>query len=238
MLDLIMGGNAVRKIAVVDDRPDARDAMSEMVFDAGFEPVPQDIVEGSIDAFLDRMQSEVHGAVFDYHLSPNNYAGFDGSDAVVKLYDRKFPAILCTQIQGGGYDSAKITSRRRKIPSFLNSMDGDADQICEGIERSIRELNDEIFPDRREYRTVIHVSDLGDDTNRRIVYFIVPAWDPLKSIPVPYSYVVEMLESELEIGMQLVANVNIGAENYQDLFFQNISNTQGIADDFAKFIHS
>ena len=117
MQNLILHNKPIHKIAIVDDNDEARNAMSEMILDAGFDPIPySEIKEHSLGEFISRIIQDSDGAIFDYNLSPGNYANFDGAEAVVWLYDMEFPAILLTQVQG--YDSVKIVSKRKKNSLF------------------------------------------------------------------------------------------------------------------------
>ena len=153
--------------------------------------------------------------------SPGNYANFDGAEAVAKLYEMKFPAILTTQVQG--YDSVKIVSKRKKIPYFINSFDGDANQLREGFERCVRELENDIPPDRRPYKTIVRVESIDlSEPHRKIANLIVPAWAPTKPVQLPHDYVFNMVNVELKPNMHLLADVNIGAKCYLDLFIENI----------------
>ena len=238
MQNLILHDNPIRKISIVDDNDEARNAMSEIVIDAGFIPIPQtEIQHSSLDEFTYKIMQDSDGAIFDYNLSPGNYAKFDGAEAVVQLYDMDFPAILLTQVQG--YDSVKIVSKRKKIPCFINNFDGDANQLREGFERCVRELKNDIPPDRRAYKTIARVASIDlSDSHRKIVSLILPAWAPTKPVQLPHDYVFNMVNVELRPNMHLLADVNIGANCYLDLFIENIEVAKEIDDELAELIRT
>ena len=238
MNNLILHNKPIRNIAIVDDREEARNSMSDMVQDAGFCPIPcTEIKEHSLGEFVSRIIRDSDGAVFDHNLSLGGYANFDGAEAVVHLYDKGFPAILLTQVQG--YDSVEIVSNRKKIPYFTDSFDVDANQIFEGFERCVREFKRDIPPDRRPYKTIARVESIDlRESHRRVVDLAIPAWDTTELVPLPYDYVYGMINAELKLDMHLVAEVNIGAECYQDLFVENIEVAKEIDDELAELIRS
>ena len=238
MQNLILHNKPIHKIAIVDDNDEARNAMSEMILDAGFDPIPYtEIKEHSLGEFISRIIQDSDGAIFDYNLSPGNYANFDGAEAVVQLYDMEFPAILLTQVQG--YDSVNIVSKRKKIPYFINSFDGDANQLSKGFERCVRELKQDFPSDRRAYKTIARVESIDlSESHRRVINLILPAWAPSKPVQLPYDYVFDMVNVELQLNMHLVAEVNIGAKCYQDLFIENIEVAKEIDNELAELIRS
>ena len=238
MQNLILHNKPIRNISIVDDNEEARNAMSEMIHDAGFHPIPQtEIKEHSLDEFIDKIVKDSDGAIFDYNLSPGNYANFDGAEAVVKLYDRSFPAILVTQVQG--YDSVNIVSKRRKIPYFIDSFGGDANQLREGFERCVREFRQDFPTDRRVYKTIARVESIDlSEPHRKIVNLIVPAWAPTKPVPLPHDYVFNMVNVELTPNMHLLADVNIGAKCYLELSITNIEVAKEIDGELAELIRT
>ena len=238
MNNLILHDKLIRNIAIVDDREEARNSMSDMVQDAGFCPIPcTEIKEHSLGEFVSRIIRDSDGAVFDYQLSLGGFANFNGAAAVVHLYDKEFPAILLTQLTG--YDSVEIVSKRKKIPYFADSHDVDASQIHEGFERCVRELKRDFPSDRRPYKTIVRVESIDlSEPHRRVIELAIPAWDTTELVTLPYDHVYDMINAELQPDMHLVAEVNIGAECYQDLFVENIEVAKEIDNELAELIRS
>ena len=234
MGNLILHNKPIRNIAIIDDREEARNSMSDIVQDAGFCPIAcTEINERSLGDFISRVIRDSDGAVFDYDLSLGGYANFDGAEAVVNLYDKEFPAILLTQVQG--YDSVEIVSNRKKIPYFIDSYDVDANQIYEGFERCVRELKRDFPLDRRPYKTIARVESIDlSESHRRVIHLAIPAWDTAESVSLPYDYVYDMINTDLQSGMHLVAEVNIGAERYLDLFVDKIEVAKGIDSELSE----
>lgn len=228
----------IRNIAIVGDLTEARSSMSDMVQDAGFFPIPcNEITERSVDDFVSRITRDSDAAVLDHSLSSGGYANFDGGDVVAQLYDRKFPAILLTQVQG--YERIKIVSKRRKIPCLLDGSKVDPEQINEGLERCIKEFEQGFLPDRRSYKTIVRIESVDlSEPHRRVVDLVVPAWATSKSIKLPYDYVYEMINVDLQPNMHLVAEVNIGAASSQDLYVANIEVAEEIEDELAEYLTS
>ena len=110
----------IKRVAVIDDKPEARDTMAESITDAQLQPIVFGKGQiGSLADLISRLLKESDAAIFDYHLSPGNYANFSGAEAVSELYAKKFPAILVTAWSDADIDS--IRPYRRHIPVLFRS---------------------------------------------------------------------------------------------------------------------
>lgn len=236
-MQIVHQGKVIRRVAVVDDKEEARESMAEWIVEAGFEPCIQHRVDGSVDDFLSKLRREVDAIVFDQHLRPGNYATFNGSDAVSKAYDMNIPSVLVTAIAGA--DFIHIVPYRRKIPVLIDSTKADWVSIANGIELCVKEFESKVVPERAPYRTLVRVEELSDeDDGRPLMYLVIPAWNPHKKVPVPRNFIDGGLQKRVLVGEVFFADVNIGALRHQDLFFDNFQLADELEGEYAKLVHT
>jgi len=208
------------KIVIIDDDKDFAKTAAWEVEDAGYEPVL--IVEGSfteVDDLVSRIPQDTYGVLCDHRLGRSGLATFYGSDLVAALYDRKIPALLDTQFYEMDSD-VSIRKHRHKIPVLLNKDNVDASTIEAGMKICLLEFDGATPSDRTPYRNLIRLVDLSEESNEKVVDVIIPSWNPRRAVRLPSSLIREwILNFEPEIGTRLIANVNSGAENPEDLYF-------------------
>jgi hypothetical protein len=205
--------DSIKRVAVIDDDPGARDAMAETVRDAQLEPVIQDSPLDSIEELIGTLKRNADAALCDHRLAPGNLAAFKGAEAVAALYLRGFPALLVTQWSDEDIDS--IRPYRRQIPSVLESGKLSPEQIRQGISECMGEFKDEFAKERRPWRVLVRVEAVSSE----LVFVIVPSWDANKVIRLPRGIFPK--RNELSEGTRLFAEVNIGADSMEELFFVN-----------------
>lgn len=210
------------KIVIIDDEKDFAETAAWEVEDAGYEPVL--IFEGSFKEVNDlilQIPENTYGVICDNRLGKSGLASFDGADLVAALYDRKIPAILNTQY----YDADKIVpirKNRHKIPVLLSKEDLDESTIEAGMKTCLDEFNGIFSHGRKPYRNIVRITDFDEKYKEDVVDVIIPSWKPDRSVPLQLSSIREwILDFEPKIGMRLIANVNTGAENPEDLYFTN-----------------
>ncbi|XGB41603.1 MAG: hypothetical protein LVS60_15255 [Nodosilinea sp. LVE1205-7] len=212
--------NSKTKIFIVDDDKDFAQTVAWEVEDAGYEPVL--IVEGSfgkVDDLVSQISQDAYGVLCDHRLSGSGLATFHGSDLVAALYDWKIPALLDTQFYEMDSD-VSIRKYRHKIPVLLNKDNVDASTIKAGMEVCLREFGGAIQSDRKPYRNLVRLVDVSEESNEKVVDVIIPGWNPRRAVRLPSSLIREWIFNfEPEIGIRLIANVNSGAENPEDLYF-------------------
>lgn len=223
----------IRKVAVIDDKPAACEAMAEAVEDANLEPVTyQDRIE-SISNFIPRVIKDTDAAIFDHCLKPGNYADFDGAEAVSRLYKKKFPALLVTTYFNAEIDVFRLY--RRDIPVLIPGGHASPEKIREGIKKCLDEFLSIYSKDRRAWRTLIRFE--GIDKNEGIAFAIIPAWNPDLVVRIPLKLIPEELLINDPI-FRLTAHVNIGAKCHEDLYFENFDIADKPRGKYAKFTHS
>ncbi len=208
------------KVFIIDDEKDFANAAFWDVEEAGYEPVL--IVEGSftdIDDLISQISEDTYGVLCDQRLRKSGFANFDGSDLVATLYDRKIPAILNTQFYEMDKD-VPIRKLRHKIPVLLSKSNLNKSTIKAGLETCLSEFGGTFSSDRKPYRNIVRIIDFDANYREDVVDVIIPSWKPETPVPLPLSLIREWIFNfEPEIGTRLIANVNSGAENPEDLYF-------------------
>lgn len=208
------------KIVIIDDDKDLAETASWEVEAANFEAFK--IVEGSFDSIDDlvsKIPEDTYGVLCDHRLSKSGLANFYGSDLVAALYDRKMPALLETQFYDMDSD-VSIRKHRHKIPVLLDRDSVNSSTILAGLQTCWSELNGTFTNDRKPYRNLVRLVGISQESNEKVVDVIIPSWNPRRAVRLPSSLVREwILNFEPEIGTRLIANVNSGAENPEDLYF-------------------
>jgi len=210
------------KIVIIDDEKDFAETAAWEVEDAGYEPIL--IVEGKfneIDDLVLQIPTDTYGVLCDHRLGKSGLANFYGSDLVAALYDRKIPALLGTQFYDMDSD-VSIRKRRHKIPVLLNKDNVDSSSIKTGMKICLLEFDGHVATDRKPYRNIVRLVDVNKESGEEVVDVIIPSWSPHKAVRLPSSLIREwILEFQPKIGTRLIANVNTGAENPEDLYFTN-----------------
>ena len=230
---LIYDGYKIENIAIIDDKPLARESMSDIISDADFKPYIVDKKLNSVDELFIVLTKTSQAAIFDHHLSIANYANFNGAEAVSSLYIKKIPALLVTAYSKSDIDSIRLY--RRQIPLIYNSRDFISENIENGIRVCIEEFKENYSADRKSWKTLFRIEDL--DTQREFAFIIIPSWDSKQTIRLPFE-IFGNLKDYINIGERFYAQVNIGAEKQEDLFFTDIELPKKPKGKYADFIHS
>ncbi|WP_103668860.1 hypothetical protein [Pseudanabaena sp. BC1403] len=210
------------KIVVIDDEKDFARTVEWEIEEAGYEPFSiVDVSFQKIDELISRIPEDTYAVLCDHRLSKSGISDFYGSDLVATLYDRKIPALLDTQFYDMDND-VSIRKCRHKIPVLLNKDNVSASTIKEGIKFCLLELNGTFSTNRKSYRNIVRIVDISKESREDVVDVIIPSWNPNKAVRLPSSLIREwILEFEPVIGNRLIANVNSGAKNPEDLYFTN-----------------
>lgn len=210
------------KIVIIDDEKDFAETAAWEVEDAGYEPIL--IVEGSFKEINDlvlQIPRDTYGVLCDHRLVKSGLANFYGSDLVAALYDQKIPALLGTQFYDMDSD-VSIRKRRHKIPVLLNKDDVDSSSIKAGMQICLLEFDGNVASDRKPYRNIVRLVAISQESGEEVVDVIIPSWNPHKAVRLPSSLIHEwILEFHPKVGTRLIADVNTGAENAEDLYFTN-----------------
>jgi hypothetical protein len=210
---------SLKKIAIVDDELDLAEAAGWDVEDAGFESFR---VNGSfidIDVLASHIEKNAQGALCDHRLANYGRTNFSGAKLVAALYDRKIPSILITQYAAIDAN-VSIRKFRRKIPVLLSRDEANAATIKKGIEDCVLELSGKVPSNRKPYRTLVRITKIDRESGEDVVDAIVPGWNPHEALRFPAVLIPEKIRQDsLKAGVRLFAQVNIGADKSEDLYF-------------------
>jgi hypothetical protein len=204
----------IRKIAVIDDDKEAREAMAEIVTDA-----------------IGKLNKEADAAIFDHRLTPRNYAAFQGAEAVAALYDVHFPALLVTAWSIEDIDN--IRPYRRKIPVMIRSGGLESKIIRDSILKCLNEFRDNYTKERIPHRVLLRV----EDVDTQFAYIIIPSWDPRNGLKLPKK-IFPWKFGQVKSGIRLFAEVNIGALKNEDLYFDKFEIAEKPGNSYASLIRA
>lgn len=217
----------IRRIQLIDDDPEVRSSYGMIVEDAGLIPVDVPSIKsikeliGSIDTYCD-------GVICDYQLkSRSTYSQIDGHEVVESLYKAGIPVLLCTRYFP---PNSAILSKRRHIPALLSSGDL-ATKMLPALQMCAEEQRGSFTLERKPWKTLIRVEG-AEQVSSDVIRFhvVVPGWHPsqgvdveLKISEVPIAKTIRELCQSGECRVR--AHVNIGANQAEDLYFENWSLT-------------
>lgn len=215
-MPFVVAGRDVERIAIVDDDRAVRESYEESIREVGAEPIQESGPLEALATFAQRTRDRTQAALCDFKLRVKNYAAFDGAELTAHWYRLGFPALLCTK-----WDKASIDEVRRYrpcIPVLIKPSELDPDRITAGLEVCIHEFAGKRVPSRRVWRTMVRVEEVSDGTYK-YVYVVVPGWEPKEVIGLPFADIPDAVQALVKPDARLYAKVNLGAESYEDLFF-------------------
>lgn len=214
---------SIERVAIVDDDREGAQTVALSLEAAGYEPFIIEKSPGSAEALAKQIAAEADAAYCDHRLSRYAFAtNFSGADVVAKLYDLKIPGVLFSEYYGIDAD-VSIRKQRRRIPVVLRRSEVGVgiQSITDSFNRCKEELEG-MYPDwRRPHRSMLIVEYFGNQDDVDVVDVNIVNRDggivrfPLELIP-------EDLRDDLREGDLLIADVNIGAERSEDLYFENV----------------
>lgn len=205
----------ISRVLIVDDDPEARNGYGYPVEDLELEPVKVEGPVETVESFLIEAKQSADAVVCDYHLRKHNYAICDGDTLVAECYKAGIPGILCTT-----YTDVDVDIRRdylRYIPALLRTSP-EPETLVEAWRNSLCEISGTFRPTRRPWRTLVRVDEVTDGG---YLYAIVPAWSPQQKIRLYKDSLPKEILDLVEPGKRFHAQVNIGAERHEDLFFDD-----------------
>lgn len=228
--------NNIENVMVIDDQPNVRESIAETVEDANFTAIIQNDSFTSLDSCIEKIRSQANAAIIDRHLSQRNYANFDGIQVVKKVYNLFIPILLATSFSNA--DSFEIQEYKQYLPIILNPSQIEPETIRNGFKICQNEFAGNFLPERKPWRSLIRIEEISQD--KKFVYIIVPSWSSSEKIRLPISLFPHNLQNKKILGMRFFADVNIGAEDYKDLYFKNshFEIAEKPVGRYAKFLHS
>jgi CheY-like chemotaxis protein len=224
---------SIQRVMVIDDQPDARDAIAFNVEDADLEPIFHDHPFISINECLSAV-TKADAAIFDHHLKPGNYANFDGASVVSHLYQQKFPSLLVTA--WAKVDIDNIRPFRQNIPILIKSGHAESQIIKSGFEQCINEFSGHYSFSRKPWRTLVRIEEVYLEISK--VYVVIPGWDPSEIVSLPLSMFSESQRKDIVPGARFFAKVNTGADHQEELYFTNFEIIEKPRGKYAKFLRA
>jgi hypothetical protein len=226
----------IKRVAVVNDTAAARDEMAENIFEAGLEPVIQSSRLNSIDECIATVTSKAEAAILEHHLKSGHYANFMGAEAVARLYRQHFPSLLVTAWADADIDNIRLF--RRYIPVLIESRDAYPETITLGIKQCLNEFEKQYAPDRKPWRTLVRIEEINRDSEKPMVYAVIPGWEPDKVVRFPLVIFPEEQRKIVIPGARFFAKVNIGATHHDELYFEDFEVIEKPRGKYAKFLRS
>ena len=205
----------IQRVLIIDDDPAARDGYSYPVEDLELEPIKVTDPFETTESFIANIR-DTDVVACDYHLRKHRYAPCDGDVLAAECFKAGIPGMLCTS-----YTDVAATIRRdclRYIPALLTSNSPEPDSLVEAWKECLNEMSGRFRPTRRPWRTLVRIAEI--DFDRACFYVVVPSWDIHKKIRIDNEGVPASIRNCLKPDGRLHAQVNIGAESYEELFFE------------------
>ncbi len=212
---LLIENQTIDRVLVIDDDQSARDGYKYTIEDLGLKAILESGPINDLDAFVKTFSQKADAVLCDYHLRKHNYANFNGDKLVAACYRNRVPSILCTT-----YTDVNATLNRgylRFIPAFLRTSSPDPEAVRASFAKCIREFTGDFPSSRKPWRTLIRVEEI--DSDRVYLYVVIPGWNTQKKIRLYLDNFPKVIREVIQEDMRLHAQVNIGAETYEDLYF-------------------
>jgi hypothetical protein len=119
----------------------------------------------------------------EHHLKSDHYANFMGAEAVARLYRQHFPSLLVTAWADADIDNIRLF--RRYIPVLVETGHADSEILTQGFKQCINEFENRYSPDRKPWRTLVRIEEVNRDSEKPMVYAVIPGWEPDKVVRFP-----------------------------------------------------
>lgn len=214
-------------VVIDDDDQDAR-AYARILQDAGFatDTISQFDPSQDADSFLAALVDRYDALLCDHVLrGKSNNASFTGAELVCKANrhpEHPLPAVL---ISSHIYtDPSSIRDWREGIPQLVDKSTA-GEMVLEALDATIAELDGNISPARRAFKTPIEVIDVSSTGEAPFATVVVVGWQIDTKVKMPLKLIREAtcLEAQDLVGRWLEADVNCHATEPEDLFYRNIA---------------
>lgn len=219
---LTVKGKHIERMSVIDDDATNRDGYSLFVEELSVQPLSENGPFSSVAECVTRVLESAHAAISDFKLRVKNYATFNGAELVASLYERRVPAILCTRFEWADID--QIRPYRARIPSLLRPDELDAESLELALGKCIEEFRSEFAQTRRPWKALVRIEDIHAEPGQGTsVDVCVPSWNNNVMIRLREPELPAWMQGCLRQNERVYADVNLGAERPEDLYFANWS---------------
>lgn len=209
-----------QRVAILEDNPRSRDRLSSMVKSTGGIPVPESKAP-VFDNFNFYLKSEnISMIICDHRLFEyGNYANYTGAKAVAESYRSGYGGVLVTSYEK---EDAELSIReyRRWIPSLIHSTHLKPDTLVAALLEADKEARQKILAKNRiPYRTIMTIKRIVNRGTDQIVKVLMSQWNAHEEVGFPLILIPSNIQSKLEPGSLLIAQVNIEANRSEELYF-------------------
>lgn len=211
-----------QSVTIVDDDPDDREDLMDQLSDENIEPK---VITGQYGSRIEALIEDVLAldtpfVICDHRLQTKNLASFNGASLIKALKSRNKPAMLLTMYQST--NRLELREARADLPVVVSRHDFDISRLGIYSEVCRREFTGEPVDERRPHRTLISVKDIKHSHGEALHYVTIPSWRPDEAIILPVGCIDRGLLGRFSAGDYLLADVNIGAREEDDLYFRNV----------------
>ena len=207
--------HVIERILIVDDDSAAREGFGYPIEELGIIPVPEPGPIKNLHRFVEGVPGRAQAILCDYRLKTDGgYSSVNGDELVAACYRQRIPGLLCTQ-----YSDVFVEMNRRLrrfIPALLATSSPTPEVIDAALRRCQDEISGSVHPARRPWRTLVRVRDAEEADYCHVV---VPAWNRHQAIRLYFQDVPEEIRPRMKAGARLHAKVNIGADSFEEIYF-------------------
>ena len=208
--------SAIESILVVDDDAETREGLCYSIEELEITPVLEEGPIKNLAQFVKQVPRRAQAVLCDYRLKTSGtYSSYNGDEVVAACYQHQIPGLLCTQYTDVIVEMNR--KRRRFIPSLLNTSSPTPQAIGDALRRCQEELAGSVHPAREPWRTLVRVH--AGPTDAGYCHVIVPAWNANQAIRLYLEDLPDMIRPRMTTGARLHAKVNIGADTFEDVYF-------------------
>lgn len=219
-------------ILVVDDQVNSRDNVADWVVNTfgNDQAIRQVDPLQSVDALLERVRRDgIDAVTLDYKMA-RNYSPVDGMELAIRLFDAKIPSVIVSSYVESGLP--KYFWRGAKIPAILARSELSSG-LAGAVERARARIQGRHSPQTLPSRTLVRI--LSIDENE--VGLLIPAYRATDGKLVEREELRARLPNvDLQVGLRMMAQVNLGAPNLDQLFVTDLELAPDLDDAHARLL--
>jgi hypothetical protein len=212
-----VGRESIQRVAIIDDSVEARATYAYAMVDANVAPLDQPGPLPQLDDYVTSLARIADAALCDYHMAVHDYSNFDGAKLAAACYQSRFPVVLCTKWERAHLEHIRMY--RRWIPSLLKPADLKPERFLAALDTVLEELNEGPRQERRPWHALVRVAEVDADAGR--AYVQLPGWHSDEVIGLSIGALPAELQPLLAPESRHHAEVNLGAEDADDLYFSD-----------------
>jgi len=106
------------------------------------------------------------------------------------------------------------------------------------MEHHLKSDENRYSPDRRPWRTLVRIEEVNRNSEKPMVYAVIPGWEPDKVVRFPLVIFHQKQREIVVPGARFFAKVNIGASHHDELYFEDFEVIEKPRGKYAKFLRS